>query len=300
MSVSADRLATWSQQGAIQTAASTHTAIRNALSAYQGWPAEVTYDVYLQGSYRNATNIRGNSDVDVVVECNSIYYADTALLSGPDRAYHAEQWVDASYGWTEFRRIVLRALRTHFGEQFVREGKHSLKLDRTASHLPADVVPCVRLARYRSFNRLSRAQDAGMTFWAAGEQRQVINYPKLHYQNGVWKNEDARTQGQYKPVVRMFKNAKSYLVDHGKLGDGVAPSYYVECLLYNVPDQQFRGSRQEAFRNVLAWLAESDLDNMACQNGQVCLCGNTAQQWEQVRARQTVDALVRLWNEDSL
>ncbi|MBW4626925.1 MAG: hypothetical protein KME49_15835 [Brasilonema octagenarum HA4186-MV1] len=61
MAISESQLQTWSNQGATVSAQQTHTSIRNALSNYQ-WISSVRYDAYLQGSYRNSTNVRGDSE----------------------------------------------------------------------------------------------------------------------------------------------------------------------------------------------------------------------------------------------
>lgn len=63
MSISETQLTSWSNQGAITNSINMHTYIRNALAAHT-WPAGMKYEVYLQGSYPNPTNIRGDSDVD--------------------------------------------------------------------------------------------------------------------------------------------------------------------------------------------------------------------------------------------
>lgn len=301
MSISAQQLASWTRQGAVQTAEATHSAIRNALGRYRGWPPGISYETYLQGSYRNTTNIRGDSDVDVVVECTSTYYPDTHLLAASDKARFEGQRSPADYEWIDFRRDVLRALRATYGNLMVKEGKHSLKLMRTSSHLPADVVPAILYREFTAYEFWSSpAYVDGMTFWAHAEQRQIVNYPKIHYQNGTEKNQYWRTHGNYKSVVRMFKNARTYLVDRGRLGANVAPSYFLECLLYNVPDNRFTGGDQQAFLSVLAWLADSDLSDLRCQNERLWLFGRSPQQWTKAQARQTVNAITKLWNEDSL
>lgn len=43
--------------------------------------------IYLQGSYANSTNIKEDSDVDIVVECNSIFLSDTSALSETNKKY---------------------------------------------------------------------------------------------------------------------------------------------------------------------------------------------------------------------
>ncbi len=73
MAIPEEQLEVWSHQGAITTARQTHESIRTALSSH-GWPDGVDFEVYLQGSYKNATNVRGDSDVDVVVQLKSTFY----------------------------------------------------------------------------------------------------------------------------------------------------------------------------------------------------------------------------------
>jgi tRNA nucleotidyltransferase (CCA-adding enzyme) len=75
MTISESQLETWARQGAVTTASNTHQSIRRALDAYD-WPNGVRFESYLQGSYRNTTNIRGDSDVDLVVQLNSTFERD--------------------------------------------------------------------------------------------------------------------------------------------------------------------------------------------------------------------------------
>lgn len=300
MAIPDQQLEIWSRQGAVQTAKATHQGIRNALASYRGWPAGVSYDVYLQGSYANSTNIRADSDVDVVVQCNSIYHPDVAELRGADLLRFNAQRGHTVYEWLDFRRDVLRALRSHYGNLVVREGRHSLKLRRSASHLPADVVPAILYRRFHSFGLLGDLfgpnSTEGMTFWVPAEHRQVINYPKLHLEKGVAKNGAWATGGHYKPAVRMFKNARTHLVGQGLFPGHTAPSYFLECLLHNVPDDYYRGGRQQVFQRVVQWLSSADLSGFRSQNGVVLLFGRSPQQWTLRSARQLINSLIRLWN----
>jgi hypothetical protein len=107
----------------------------------------------------------------------------------------------------------------------------------------------------------------------------IVNYPKQHIANGEAKNAADRTNGRYKQTVRMFKNARGCAVDRGLLGDDVAPSYFVECLLYNVPDLSFVANRQQSFSNVWRYLWEQiQPDSAVCQNEQIPLFGTSGQQ----------------------
>jgi tRNA nucleotidyltransferase (CCA-adding enzyme) len=90
MPIPESQLKTWSNQGATEGSEKTYTSIKAAIDAYS-WPEGMRPEVYLQGSYPNSTNTRGNSDVDVVVEMNSVFYSNLSeeekkkLALGPAR-----------------------------------------------------------------------------------------------------------------------------------------------------------------------------------------------------------------------
>jgi len=287
MPIPESQLETWSKPGAAETAEKTHKSIRAALEAYN-WPSGVRYEVYLQGSYRNRTNIRGDSDVDVVVQLNSAFFENLPVNLRRQFGFR-----DASYGWEEFRSDVLKALRNYYGPGRVREGRKSLKVQ--TSYLPADVVVSLQ---YRKYPDRPRSEDdfvEGMTFWVPSESRWVINYPKLHYENGAKKNQN--TNERYKPTVRMLKNARTYLVDRGVIPADLAPSYFLECLLYNVPGGKFGTNLQSTFREVITWLLKADFSRFVCQNEQLLLFGSSPEQWSEDRAYRFLEAMVELWND---
>src|SRR4051812_13754894 len=93
-----------------------------------------------------------------------------------------------------------------------------------------------------------------MTFWTKGRQ-QVINYPKRHRDNGALKN--TYTNEWFKPSVRMFKNTRDYLVASDEDAQKKYPSYFIENLMFNVPDGQFGGSFQRTYSNTVSFLMDS-------------------------------------------
>ena len=54
-----------------------------------------------------------------------------------------------------------------------------------------------------------------------------------------------------KPLARIFKNMRSRMVDVGLIKAGLAPSYFVEGLLYNVPNEKLRSNYQSCVANTL-------------------------------------------------
>src|SRR5690349_19020615 len=55
-------------------------------------------DIYLQGSYRNRTHIRADSDVDVVAELQSTFFYDIDSLPFQEKSlFHSEYPSTATY-----------------------------------------------------------------------------------------------------------------------------------------------------------------------------------------------------------
>jgi hypothetical protein len=294
------QLNTWSHRGALENAKNTHKSIRNALDEYQDWPEDIEYDVYLQGSYKNHTNIRRDSDVDLVVQLNSTFNKDISALSHQEVALYEQAYDDATYLWSDFRRDVLRALQGYYGQDIVGEGKKTLKLKPHTGLLPADIVVCEQFRKYIQFWGKDRLQFVeGMTFYVPNEARWIVNYPKQHYDN--CKNKRESTKGLFKPFVRIFKNIRTYLIDNNVINKGLAPSYFLECLIYNVPGESFQSSGLDnVFTNILTYLSEDLNSNnyldYICANDITLLFGNEPDLWSISNARTLVSELINLWN----
>jgi hypothetical protein len=61
MAVPETQLDTWSKQGSISQSSSTYATVKRALEASDTKYAGKSYEVFLQGSYGNDTNIYGES-----------------------------------------------------------------------------------------------------------------------------------------------------------------------------------------------------------------------------------------------
>jgi hypothetical protein len=113
----------------------------------------------------------------------------------------------------------------------------------------------------------------------------------------VWQSAQARTNYRYKQTVRMFKNARNCAIERKLISDSCAPSYFVECALYNVLDDQFTPNRQQTFLNVHNYLSSTiQIDKAICQNGQLLLFGNSPEQWDVKKAAEFAVGLSKLWN----
>ena len=289
MAIPESQLQTWSHQGAVVGSIDTHKSIRYAL-AQHSWPDGMNYNAYLQGSYPNYTNIRGNSDVDLVIESSSVFYSN--LNEDEKRQLNLGS---GSYGYWDFRNEVLKALTSYYEASLVdASGQKSIKIRASGNRLAADAVPCVTYKRYRNWAVVGE----GITFWTLSSNQQVINYPKLHLQNGS--NKNGRTSNCYKPTVRMFKNTRERILENNPSLQGNYPSYFVECLLYNVPDSRFGNSFANTYCDVVNFLLFQNSQNLVefwCQNRQLLLFGDHLTQWNITNAQDFVNRLCDLWEQ---
>ena len=295
MPIPESQLSIWSRQGATATSQATHEAIRHALSEWADLRNR-NYEVYLQGSYKNSTNIRGSSDVDVIAQSNDSFYWNDRDLTPTQSAAHNQAYPSsASYPLAQFRRDVLNALRRHFGSNAVAEGNKSIKIARDSDRVPADVVVCAQYRRYTHFrSKINHSMAEGIWFQARNGQT-IINYPKPHYRNGTAKNAQCPTS--YKAGVRILKNARNSLIRKGWMLASDAPSYFLECFAYNAANHCYSGSWQNLYTAVLRDLTNGDYPEYMCQNNVRPLFGNSYDQWNYDHARSLCSRLWRLWDE---
>ena len=73
MPIAESQLETWSHPGAGPGSRDTYDSVRTALESPKAVYKDKDYEVFLQGSYGNDTNIYGESDVDTVIRLGSIW-----------------------------------------------------------------------------------------------------------------------------------------------------------------------------------------------------------------------------------
>ena len=198
------------------------------------------------GPYPNNTNVRQDSDVDVVVELQECQYYD--YLPGVVQANHPGSPYKG--GWTpaKWRDEVLKAMVACFGaSQVDATGKIAINIKAVAGSRPsADVVPSFDYVRYDDMYGICK--HSGSCVFPADGGLKVVNYPQQQLDNGRAKNN--RTGGRYKFFVRALKNAENLLCTNGTITD--LPSYFMECLIYNVSDATLQtGNLEQGFRATL-------------------------------------------------
>lgn len=299
MTIPLSTLESWSNQGAIKTPKSLREKIEKKLTGSESTiHHKFQLEIYLQGSYRNNTNIYGNSDVDVVVQHDSTFFSDVSELDAHETAIYKSAFSDATYKWNDFKSEVIKTLEDSFGKHNVEVGNKSIKIDDGSYE--ADVVPCFEYRKYISFGESTEEREyiPGIKFYTTNENRGVINYPKEHYSKGAAKNQ--RVNMRYKPTIRIFKNIKKKLIEKNMIDKDQVPSYFVENLLYNLPDDCYDVSDvSKRVYNVLKWLHDNiqSLSHFVCQNEQIPLFGSSPEQWNEEDARTFITKSITLWNE---
>jgi hypothetical protein len=216
----------------------TERMIREAVAEHKPF-SECSLRVYAKGSYANNTNVKADSDVDIVVECGDAeYWEEEAAGLHPSRADYLGKWTPQN-----LRAELGRALEGKFAKQVDHTGTTAITVHSGTSRVDADVVPSFSFTRYmkggddRPGTKIFRSDGVG-----------VVNYPAQQLANGRAKN--ARTNAAFKKCVRILKRAENAMAEGGV--HPAVPSYLIECLVYNCPDRLFAFSTwTEIVREVL-------------------------------------------------
>ena len=182
-----------------------------------------------------------------------------------------------------------------YGED-VKQGSKAITIKPWNNRRKADVIPAIEYRRYYKFNGMfDQSYATGICFWDQSKT-QIANYPKQHSANMTFKHQT--TNLWLKPMVGILKNMRTKMIEEGYIKAGSAPSYYIEGLLYNVPQDKFGKSYADSFRNAFSWIVAADTSKFVCANEQYYLLWNdTPTSWSVSDGNGLIDAAVRFWND---
>ncbi|WP_199930797.1 nucleotidyltransferase domain-containing protein [Streptomyces sp. CB02923] len=257
--------------------------VKDAVDRHQPFQG-LDITVASKGSYPNKTNVRGDSDVDIMVKLNKPFHTD-GLESWwfGQRTQHTGPWTAAL-----LREEVHAALSNHFGWV---DADHNIAFyvpEVSGSRPSIDVVPCFKWVKYDI--TAPEGEYVGSVVYGRDGKR-VINWPELQLANGCTKNTD--TKQRYKFVVRVLKNAENDLASQGVIE--AAPSYLSEFLIYNVPDHVLlagdfddavRLSLQEVYRQLTAVFLGPQL---MVEPNEIKRVFGEGQKWDEKQARELIE-----------
>jgi hypothetical protein len=255
MNITEEQFKIWAQAPSATKYITTRARIERALKDKFG----SKIDVYLQGSYKNSTNVRSESDVDIIVEYTPAYYPGFFGVSDEEQAkYYREIHSPHDYNFPQFKDDVESVLQTEFSTTEVQRGDKAIKVLKNDYRVNADIIACFTHKRYISYSDFDPAAVGIHFFTDKGVK--VVNFPNQHHQNGEDKNHPTRTNGKYKDMVRIYKNINYKLIDEGRLTDKEIPSHFIECLVWNVPDIFFKKSSYSEILKTVTAVVWADMD----------------------------------------
>lgn len=291
MPIAEEQLETWSAQGPTKQFTDTYQSIRaNLLDKSAPYPV-TSSEVFLQGSYGNDTNVYGDSDVDVVLKHNGAFYYDISGLTPKEQEYfkgaHSK---NADYGYPGFKADAEAwVTRLYNG---VRIGKKALFVPGNDGRRDMDVLICQQFRRYTSYDFGIHNYHEGVAFYSGGNR--IENFPKQHSENITAKHQ--ATNSNFKPIVRMFKNMRNSMIGKKLLAEGVAPSYFIEGMLSNVPNDKFSGTYGDMWVACFNWIVAADETKLTTGSGLHWLVrDNTSVCWPSGNFRTFLATLKKFW-----
>lgn len=274
------KLNRWTKYGTAATTAArdTHKMLREALAdgGLRGVGDGLEFATKLQGSYRNTTMVRGSGDVDILVIRTDAYHADFSRV--PEYSTDFSPADNPRRAFYEHTEGVYRTLQYQYGTDNVSRGDKAIEVEADPLSRGADVVPCLQHRKY--WDDYPGNYMRGITFWTAADE-QVVNFPERHRIQGT--QYHSVTGEKYKPTIRLFKNLRNNLVEKKRIEKEQAPSYFIECLLSNVPVGLIRiddiYERSEEIISYLGSRSEEELSDFTTQHGFRELFGPGTVKW---------------------
>ena len=210
-----------------------------------------------QGSFRNRTNIRGESDVDIGVVCLDPFFAD--YPEGTSDANFGNS--PAKYDYSTYKAELQQALSDYFGADSVHRGNKTFNVGENTYRVDADVTA---FFEYRLYYR-DGTHTSGVELHPDDSPNiRIQNWPEQHYTNGLAKNTD--TKRRYRALVRILKNLACAMREKNVPQATPIIGFLSECLIWNVPNNLLgHASFIDDLREALRHLYQSTKDDVTCK-----------------------------------
>lgn len=205
--------------------------IKDAIEDYYGetrdYKAQLNnYEIFLQGSYANNTNVRQNSDVDICVMYKNIFSYEMPQGYTLDKNYS-----DSTLNYYDLRNMIKSALIKKFGNGRVQDKNKSIRILSNTYTTDADVVVAFQYRKY-----INGSNYIEGIYYKALDGTIIKNYPKVHIKNGNNKNDE--TNHMYKKMVRIFKKIMYDMQDDSIPNSNEVKGFVIECMCYNYPNDK--------------------------------------------------------------
>ena len=205
-------------------------AVKKAINA-DAKLAGMDISIITQGSYKNRTNVRQESDVDICVCLNQTFFA--RYPTGKTREDYGHG--DGSITHRQFRDMVHSALANYFKNE-ITAGDKAIHVHSNTYRVDVDVLPALAQRHYYGEREGQFVDPVGAAF-DTNEGKRIINWPHQWYANGVAKQDS--TGQRYKKMVRIVKRLRDKLQSENVAEANDICSSLIESLVWNVPDAYF-------------------------------------------------------------
>ena len=242
----------------IKQAASEHENIRSLIENPNGPARELSPRCFLQGSYKQDTAIDRINDIDIVVLCE-LWQPGYGNAGG------------RSFGRNEIFNIVassITANNLHKSKVRYNDGSMCIKVDLG---IKVEILPVVFKQNNYDFHK------EPFRLYRPEKQQWEDGYARYHQNLLSWKNSREKTNGNFKPAIKVFKHLRSlFNID--------AVSFHIESFLYNLPDSLYLGNPPDYITNILNFIIKWDSEEWYKTDIKTP-CGDrsifTTNEWEQ-------------------
>lgn len=190
--------------------------------------------VFAQGSYKANTNVRADSDIDICICHQDVFFSQYPPgMSDANFGNHG-----AGLTFSAFKEHVQRALLNRFGYSGVTRGDKAFRVHENTYRINVDVVPTFEYRWYYRADNGTYPHASGVKFFSdAGKG--TVNWPDQTYANGTKKNRE--TGWKYKQVIRILKTLRGEMRASNVSAAKDVSSFLIESLVWNVGNGYFVG-----------------------------------------------------------
>lgn len=225
-----------------QNASTAYNNVKQILENDEGMKELGPY-IFLQGSYRRDTAIYTINDVDIVVLCQNLCYPPSG---GPGR----------SYSRNDIFSIIAKAIRSSNLYKDKVTYTPASKCIKVMTTVRLDVLPVVRCKGHTD------VQYEPIVMYHPDYDGWIKTYARYHRNHCSEKN--AITDGNFIPLTKIFKHLRD---NTQGLSSEVAPSFYIECLLYDIDNEKYSNPLVLAIVKVLGEIALNYTPDSVFTNG---------------------------------
>jgi hypothetical protein len=216
--------------------------------------------ILAQGSYNGRTSVKQDSDVDICVCLNSTFFA--RYPKGKTRENYGN--IEGDITFKDFKDLVEKALKNYFGSDQVTRGNKAFDVHSNTYRVDADVLAAFAYRHYTGDGEEDYIKPVGIGF-LTDENVRINNWPKQAYENGVAKQD--MTGERFKKMVRIVKRLRNKMQDENISAALNAPSFLIESLVWNVPDDGFNhDDYYDDVRHVIADCFNKTLSDDTCND----------------------------------